>query len=834
MAQQQPVDPDQIYQSYGKDLYRLTGEEGEDSIIDILNADLGANNSSNVQTSASDLGGGVSNATTTQASGAATSQGKTTYDNTVTGYILGVDPASGIAKFYIGNSTSYLNWDGTNLTIVGNINVSSINIPDATTASSFHVDSAGDTWWGVNVASGLANAPASVTAAGVAVFKSISLSGSVSISGIANNTSTDISLLSNTQNMVFTSASATQINWTSGTIVLSNGRSFSISSGNTGTMSALTYIYLDTGVSSTVLQTTSTYSTAMGANKLLVGTAQNNSVGASFIPFGGGQPILDGTAQIAALSITAPSIASAAVTGAKIAAATIAAANIINNTITATQIANATITTTQIAAAAAITGAQIASATIGAANIVANTITASQIAANTITASQIAANTITAGQIAANTITAGQILAGTITATQIAAATILASNLVSGTITATQIAAGTITTTQIAANTILAGNIAAATITSTQIAATTITASNIAAGTITGTQIAASTITASLISVSTLSAISANLGTITAGSITINSGAASIDSSGNAIFKSIQIGGGTTQYTITNTGMFSYGDGSDGAVTWDGTTTILGMAPVSTVYTLTRDIYISTGTINNGVTIKAGGYRIFASTSLTVNGIIDRSGSNGQNGSVTGSLNAGGGPGGAAVPDGYLKGSTAGGNGGGVGDAANLASNITNSIGVSGVPTGGVATPSNVKLIANWHLATLLDVSSTGSTVKFTSSGSSDGGAGTGTGSGSGGGGGGASAGGIIAIYARILTIGATGAIKSNGGTGGNGASSVLTGQAGGGGSGGVVVLVYNQLTNSGSIAATAGLAGTGGANSNGNPGVIYEFQISL
>lgn len=113
MAQQQTQpDPDQLYESYGRNLYKTTGEEGTDDILDILSADMSANNSSNVQTSASDLGGGVSGATTTQATGGATQQGKSTFDNTVPGYILGVDPATGNAKFYIGNTTSYLNWNG--------------------------------------------------------------------------------------------------------------------------------------------------------------------------------------------------------------------------------------------------------------------------------------------------------------------------------------------------------------------------------------------------------------------------------------------------------------------------------------------------------------------------------------------------------------------------------------------------------------------------------------------------------------------------------------------------------------------------------------------------
>ena len=45
--------------------------------------------------------------------------GKTTFNNVQTGYRLGID-TDNLAKFYIGNSTDYLNWDGTSLIIRGN------------------------------------------------------------------------------------------------------------------------------------------------------------------------------------------------------------------------------------------------------------------------------------------------------------------------------------------------------------------------------------------------------------------------------------------------------------------------------------------------------------------------------------------------------------------------------------------------------------------------------------------------------------------------------------------------------------------------------------------
>lgn len=65
-------------------------------------------------------------------------------------------------------------------TITGTgITVSKINIPDETTVESFHVDVSGNTWWGANVATGLAGAPASVTNAGVLTATGVNISGSI-------------------------------------------------------------------------------------------------------------------------------------------------------------------------------------------------------------------------------------------------------------------------------------------------------------------------------------------------------------------------------------------------------------------------------------------------------------------------------------------------------------------------------------------------------------------------------------------------------------------------------------------------------------------------------
>jgi len=52
-----------------------------------------------------------------------------------------------------------------------------LDIPDETTANSFHVDADGNTWWGTNVATGHATAPAKVLNTGAATFSNMTVTG---------------------------------------------------------------------------------------------------------------------------------------------------------------------------------------------------------------------------------------------------------------------------------------------------------------------------------------------------------------------------------------------------------------------------------------------------------------------------------------------------------------------------------------------------------------------------------------------------------------------------------------------------------------------------------
>lgn len=335
---------------------------------------------------------------------------------------------------------------------------------------------------------------------------------------------------------------------------------------------------------------------------------------------------------------------------------------------------------------------------------------------------------------------------------------------------------------------------------------------------------------------------------------------------------------GTTQTTAATGGGASFpygGDGSDGALTFDGSSVVAGLTPSSSIYTLTRDLYATTLVVNSGVTLT-GQYRIFASTSITVDGTIHVNGITGAAGGaasgVTGgtasgatsamsagslSLNSTNGLNGIAGQNGGTTTGTSGANGT---NGTNLTSIIYPSVSISASSagatggngssgaggTGGNGGTNGTLTIAKSNprnpvnAITGLFYASTTATLWVNESiaqglpggGGSGGGNGSQAGGGSGANGSGGQGGGMILLATPSLTVGATGSITSTGGTGGAGGAGGTPvgancgGGAGGsggvGGAGGVVILIYQTLTNSGSIAAAGGTGGAGGAGGSG------------
>lgn len=293
---------------------------------------------------------------------------------------------------------------------------------------------------------------------------------------------------------------------------------------------------------------------------------------------------------------------------------------------------------------------------------------------------------------------------------------------------------------------------------------------------------------------------------------------------------------------------FMYGgDGTDGAVTFDGTTlyatlaTTSGVAPNLT-YTLIKDVYATTVVVSASIVVKTANYAVFANVSITNAGSINNNGNAGGNATNANGATAGGAGSGAASlgadPARFFRFAfpVAGQNGAagvvGVGaqpSAANAASaNGCNSIlnSASGGATGasggaggnggsgsggaaragsaGASAPtlsqnkardpdSAMRGFANWYSSG--GIQSTVVCANGNAGGANGGSSGAGDGANAGGGGGGGGqeggTGGIILVSAPLIVN--SGTISANGGTGGNGGNGGTrgaTGNTGGGGGG--------------------------------------------
>lgn len=273
-----------------------------------------------------------------------------------------------------------------------------------------------------------------------------------------------------------------------------------------------------------------------------------------------------------------------------------------------------------------------------------------------------------------------------------------------------------------------------------------------------------------------------------------------------------------------STGTAIYGDGSDGVATFDGSTTVAGMAPSSNVYTCTRDYFFTSATVSAGVTVKTANFIICGTGTLTINstGIVQNDGPAGASNVAgtalsTGTLvkGANGGTGGAVTPAVGQAGSATTFSGGGAGGHGGTGTS-------AGGAAGTITTPPQTS--GGLRSFSVLQGRTSGSAPSaITGGGGGGGGGGATTGTG---GGGGAGAGGMVLAFKSISN---SGAIHCTGGAGGNGTG--VTAGAGAGGGGGFIGYVYNTYTGSVPTAA-AGASGTGGATglTNGGTGSVVAL----
>lgn len=313
-----------------------------------------------------------------------------------------------------------------------------------------------------------------------------------------------------------------------------------------------------------------------------------------------------------------------------------------------------------------------------------------------------------------------------------------------------------------------------------------------------------------------------------------------LSSLGTGTLGQILISTGTTSPTWQSSAALStpsavFGDGSDGLQTFDGSTVILGLTPSGNTYTLLRDIFLGTSTINNGVSIITNGFRMFCNGTLTNNGTIKYNGNNGladgTAGAVlsnnTSSINPGGTTSayGTAGGAGNVGAGSNGVTGAGATIGAFGGTGGTGGTGGSAGGTGGTLTvlPAAVGSIRSIPWSTVGYTFNAGTYTKI--QGGAGGGGGGGDGAAKGGGGG--SGGGIVLLVS--LFIAGTGSIQARGGNGGTPTAGTNCG--GGASGGGGLVLLTSRSIVSGAISgqtidAATGTPGSGfGSGASGGSG---------
>lgn len=296
-----------------------------------------------------------------------------------------------------------------------------------------------------------------------------------------------------------------------------------------------------------------------------------------------------------------------------------------------------------------------------------------------------------------------------------------------------------------------------------------------------------------------------------------------------------------------------YGDGSAGA-----STTVAGTT------TLTGDVYLTTYVVSTGTTLVTNGFRVFAKTSITNNGIIQCNGVAGTDsvnldsntttgglgcGSSLGSLPAGahGGRGGSPHDSGGQA---------GISGSSSLRS-IINTAGLAGGAGGLGATQSGFAGGAAGTFAaslnqpkyytfamTLAEASSTTIVPVTIAPGNGGGGTGGNDGTSRGGGGGAAGGnGGIVFLASPLITNNFI--IRSLGGAGGaasNGQTNSGGGGGGSGGNGGAIIIIAGTFLGATPV-VTGGAAGAAGAGvgtgvngtagSTGNTGQVFSLTVN-
>lgn len=304
-------------------------------------------------------------------------------------FFAGATDATGTAATFKVTAGGVLT--ATGATIGGAISASTIDI-GGTNANSFHVDIDGNLWSGdAAFATGkfkVSNAGAmTATTGNILGGFTVGTAGSISSGATAYNTgigwwldynagnprffigeatgkkiiwdtvgglqidatsitsaSLNPALQSWTSNIVFSSTGPAAGAWSVGSIKVTSGATYAISAGAVSGLTSLKYVFLDIAASTTVLQTSDTYTAAHGDGRILIATIMpsGDTTNAAIIPFTGQAPLVNGN-QLIAGSVTAGQIAAGTITANEIYGTTLEAISADLGTITAGAISGVSI-----------------------------------------------------------------------------------------------------------------------------------------------------------------------------------------------------------------------------------------------------------------------------------------------------------------------------------------------------------------------------------------------------------------------------------------------------------------------------------------------------------
>lgn len=272
--------------------------------------------------------------------------------------------------------------------------------------------------------------------------------------------------------------------------------------------------------------------------------------------------------------------------------------------------------------------------------------------------------------------------------------------------------------------------------------------------------------------------------------------------------------------TIPSIGDITFGSGQDGVTDFNGVATFTFATLVGSVYTLTRDVFLSGGTVEAGIELKTAGFRLFCNGTFHViaGGIVSADGKAAVAGvaggsSAFGSLGIGTAGGNGRANNTGLAGtnqtnvlgdaSPAGGAGGAGG---------ANAGGAGGTYNAGASTNGGSNYITPMLTGFLFGATSGGNQAQSLIIGGGAGGGGGGSDNAGVTGGGGGGGGGVLGFHA--LTLINDGIVRANGGAGADASGAGGNGGGGGGGGGGIILSLARLRTGTGAYQTNGGAGG--------------------